>query len=553
MELFGYQITKKVASKEAKKEKEVISFAPKPEDDGVSATVAAGGYYGQYVDLDGTASSNDRDLIIKYREAAQQPECDSAISDIVDAAIASSNNGAPADLVLNDLEQPDSIKKKIAEEFNNVLSLYKFNKTGENLFRKWYVDGRVYFHVIIDEKNPKRGILELRPIESLFMKKIKEVKKVTDAKTDVAIQKVVNEYYVYSEDYSGSGAGVVGSGNQSSVSGVKISKEAIINVSSGLLDATQKRVVSYLHKALKPVNQLRMMEDSLVMYRYSRAPERRIFYIDVGNLPKGKAEEYVQGIMNKYRNKLVYDAQTGDIKDDRRHMSMLEDFWLPRREGGRGTEITTLPGGENLGQIDDILFFQKKLYKTLNVPITRLDSEDSFNLGRASEISRDEVKFQKFIDRIRKKFSTILIEALRIQLILKGIISQNEWEEVAEDISINFLEDNYFAELKENEILKERIDMLDSLSDHIGKFYSTKWIRNTILRQTDEDIDRINKEISSEGDDVDDDEEDLDLDVESTKIPTQPDSIEEDSAARKAELHEAQLKMIDSMSKILDD
>lgn len=553
MELFGYQITKKVASKEVKKEKEVISFAPKPEDDGVSATVAAGGYYGQYVDLDGTASSNDRDLIIKYREAAQQPECDSAISDIVDAAIASSNNGAPADLVLNDLEQPDSIKKKIAEEFNNVLSLYKFNKTGENLFRKWYVDGRVYFHVIIDEKNPKRGILELRPIESLFMKKIKEVKKVTDAKTDVAIQKVVNEYYVYSEDYSGSGAGVVGSGNQSSVSGVKISKEAIINVSSGLLDATQKRVVSYLHKALKPVNQLRMMEDSLVMYRYSRAPERRIFYIDVGNLPKGKAEEYVQGIMNKYRNKLVYDAQTGDIKDDRRHMSMLEDFWLPRREGGRGTEITTLPGGENLGQIDDILFFQKKLYKTLNVPITRLDSEDSFNLGRASEISRDEVKFQKFIDRIRKKFSTILIEALRIQLILKGIISQNEWEEVAEDISINFLEDNYFAELKENEILKERIDMLDSLSDHIGKFYSTKWIRNTILRQTDEDIDRINKEISSEGDDVDDDEEDLDLDVESTKIPTQPDSIEEDSAARKAELHEAQLKMIDSMSKILDD
>jgi hypothetical protein len=545
MELFGYQITKKVGSKELKKEKEVVSFAPKPEDDGVSSTVAAGGYYGQYVDLDGTASSNDRDLIIKYREAAQQPECDSAISDIVDAAIASANNGAPAELILNDLDQPDSIKKKIAEEFDNVLSLYKFNKTGENLFRKWYIDGRVYFHVIIDEKNPKRGILELRPIESLFMKKIKEVKKVTDTKTDVAIQKVVNEYYVYSEDYSGSGAGVVGSGSQGSVSGVKISKEAIINVTSGLLDATQKRVVSYLHKALKPVNQLRMMEDSLVMYRYSRAPERRIFYIDVGNLPKGKAEEYVQGIMNKYRNKLVYDAQTGDIKDDRRHMSMLEDFWLPRREGGRGTEITTLPGGENLGQIDDILFFQKKLYKTLNVPITRLDSEDSFNLGRASEISRDEVKFQKFIDRIRKKFSNILIEALRIQLILKGIISQSEWEEIVEDISIDFLEDNYFAELKENEILKERIDMLDSLSDHIGKFYSTKWIRNNILRQTDEDIDRINKEISSEGDD----REDGDIDIESIEKITQLDNIEEeDNAVRKAELHEAQLKRTSSSS-----
>jgi len=508
MELFGYQITKKVASKEVKKEKDLISFAPKPEDDGVAATVAAGGYYGQYIDLDGTASSNDRDLIIKYREAAQQPECDSAISDIVDAAIASASIGAPVTIALNELDQPDSIKKQITEEFDNILSLYKFNKTGENLFRKWYVDGRIYFHVIIDDKNPKRGILELRPVESLFMKKIKEVKKVTDTKTNVAVPKVINEYYVYSEDYSGSGAGVVGSDQNSSISGVKISKDAIIDVTSGLLDATQKRVISYLHKALKPVNQLRMMEDSLVMYRYSRAPERRIFYIDVGNLPKGKAEEYVQGIMNKYRNKLVYDASTGDIKDDRRHMSMLEDFWLPRREGGRGTEITTLPGGENLGQIDDILFFQKKLYKTLNVPITRLEAEDSFNLGRASEISRDEVKFQKFIDRIRKKFSTILIEALRIQLILKGVISQSEWEDIVEDISIDFIEDNYFSELKENEILKERIDMLDSLNDHIGKFYSTKWIRNNILRQSDEDIERIDKEIDDEGP-IDDDQDDF--------------------------------------------
>ena len=515
MELFGYQITKRVSSKEDKKEKDVISFAPKPEDDGVSATVAAGGYYGQYIDLDGTASSNDRDLVIKYREAAQQPECDSAVSDIVDAAIASATNGAPAEIILNELEQPDSIKKKISEEFDNILSLYKFNKNGETMFRKWYVDGRIYFHVIIDEKNPKRGIVELRPIESLFMKKVKEVKKVTDAKTNITTQKIVNEYYVYSEDYSGSGAGVVGSGNQNtSISGVKISKEAIINVTSGLLDATQKRVVSYLHKALKPVNQLRMMEDSLVMYRYSRAPERRIFYIDVGNLPKGKAEEYVQGIMNKYRNKLVYDAQTGDIKDDRRHMSMLEDFWLPRREGGRGTEITTLPGGENLGQIDDILFFQKKLYKTLNVPISRLEADDSFNLGRASEISRDEVKFQKFVDRIRKKFSNILIEALRIQLILKGIISESDWEKIAENISIDFIEDNYFSELKENEILKERIDMLGTLNEYVGKFYSTKWIRNNILRQSDDDIERIDKEIADEGSDIEGEEGEGDLDSE---------------------------------------
>ena len=551
MELFGYNITKRVGAKDIAKEKEVVSFTPKPEDDGVSSTVAAGGYYGQYVDLDGTASSNDRDLIIKYREASQQPECDSAISDIVDAAIASSSIGAPAELILNKLDQPDSIKKQISEEFDNVLSLYKFNKTGENLFRKWYVDGRIYFHVIIDDKNPKRGIIELRPVESLFMKKIKEVKKVTDAKTDVAVQKIVNEYYVYSEDYSGSGAGV--QTKNSAVSGVKISKEAIINVSSGLLDATQKRVVSYLHKALKPVNQLRMMEDALVMYRVARAPERRIFYIDVGNLPKGKAEEYVQGIMNKYRNKLVYDASTGDIKDDRRHMSMLEDFWLPRREGGRGTEITTLPGGENLGQIDDILFFQKKLYKTLNVPVTRLDSDDSFNIGRASEISRDEVKFQKFVDRIRKKFSTILLEALRIQLILKGVISQNDWQDIAENIAIDFVEDNYFAELKENEILKERIDMLDSLSDHIGKFYSTKWIRNNILRQTDEDIERINVEISDEGGDEDEGKDEKDLDLESVQEPIENIMIDEESEKRAEELHEAQIKMIDSMSKVLVD
>ena len=557
MELFGYNITKRVGAKDIAKEKEVVSFTPKPEDDGVSSTVAAGGYYGQYVDLDGTASSNDRDLIIKYREASQQPECDSAISDIVDAAIASSSIGAPAELILSKLDQPDSIKKQISEEFSNVLSLYKFNKTGENLFRKWYVDGRIYFHVIIDDKNPKRGIIELRPVESLFMKKIKEVKKVTDAKTDVAVQKIVNEYYVYSEDYSGSGAGV--QTKNSAVSGVKISKEAIINVSSGLLDATQKRVVSYLHKALKPVNQLRMMEDALVMYRVARAPERRIFYVDVGNLPKGKAEEYVQGIMNKYRNKLVYDASTGDIKDDRRHMSMLEDFWLPRREGGRGTEITTLPGGENLGQIDDILFFQKKLYKTLNVPVTRLDSDDSFNIGRASEISRDEVKFQKFVDRIRKKFSTILLEALRIQLILKGVISQNDWQDIAENIAIDFVEDNYFAELKENEILKERIDMLDSLSDHIGKFYSTKWIRNNILRQTDEDIERINVEISDEGEesdeggDEDEGKDEKDLDLESVQEPIENIMIDEESEKRAEELHEAQIKMIDSMSKVLVD
>jgi hypothetical protein len=392
-----------------------------------------------------------------------------------------------------------------------VLSLYNFNNNGESLFRQWYIDGRLYFHVIINDSQPKLGIKELRLVEPICMKKVKEVQKVTDPKTRASIQKVVGEYYIYSEDYAGSAT--ADKTTNTSLNGVKIAKDAIIDVSSGILDANKKKVVSHLHKALKPVNQLRMMEDSLVMYRVSRAPERRIFYIDVGNLPKGKAEEYVQGIMSKYRNKLVYDASTGDIKDDRRHMSMLEDFWLPRREGGRGTEITTLPGGENLGQIDDIIFFQKKLYKTLNVPVSRLDTEASFNIGRSSEISRDEVKFQKFIDRIRKKFSYILSEALRIQLVLKGIISQSDWEDIKEEIAFDFIEDNHFAELKENEVLRERIEMLDTLGEHVGKFYSTRWIRLNILRQSEEDIKKIDKEIADEAELIDDDIDIDDVDV----------------------------------------
>ena len=508
MDLFGYKITKKLSKKEDEK---LISFAPKPEEDGVSSIVSAGGgYYGQYVDIDGDKTANDRDLILKYREAAQQPECDSAISDIVDAAIASgTKGGVPVELDLSELDQPDNIKKQVLEEFDNVLKLYKFNLTGESLFRQWYIDGRLYFHVIIDENRPNIGIRELRLIEPLHMKKVKEIKKIPDPKSGAVIQKVVGEYYIYAEDSNISME--AGQTSANSLTGVKIAKEAIVDVSSGILDASKKRVISYLHKALKPVNQLRMMEDSLVMYRVSRAPERRIFYIDVGNLPKGKAEEYVQSIMSKYRNKLVYDASTGDIKDDRRHMSMLEDFWLPRREGGRGTEITTLPGGENLGQIDDILFFQKKLFKALNVPISRLESDSTFNLGRSSEISRDEVKFQKFVDRIRKRFSLILTEALKIQLILKGIISKSDWDEMKEEISVDFISDSYFSELKENEVLKERIEMLDTLSEHIGRFYSAKWVRMNILQQSEQEIAEIDKEIEDEKDKFDDELEGMDV------------------------------------------
>ncbi len=540
MELFGYQITKKIGSRENKLDKDLKSFVPKRDDEGSSSVVTTGGYYGQYVDVDGTSNDSENELIVKYREAASQPECDQAINDIVDGAIASGDDSAPADLNMNDSELPDSIKKQIQDEFRKILSLYKFNRRASELFKEWYIDGRLYFHVVTDEKNFNKGIKELRQVNPLYLKKVKEVKKVLDQKTGVKVPKIIAEYYIYSE--SGDGEG----------SGVKIAKEAIVSCPSGLLDINQEKVISHLHKSMKLVNQLRMMEDSLVMYRVSRAPERRIFYIDVGNLPKGKAEEYVQSVMSKYRNKLVYDSSTGEIRDDRRHMSMLEDFYMPRREGGRGTEITTLPGGENLGQIDDVVFFQKKLYKSLNVPVARLEQDTGYAFGRPSEVSRDEVKFQKFIDKLRKRFSFLLIDALRIQLILKGIIKQSEWEAIEESISIDFVEDNYFSELKEAEIIKERVEALNIVSEFVGQYYSKAWVRRSILRQSDEDIRQIQNEIEDEKKEEPDD----DLELESIEVnQTSQDiiEIEEDSEKRKEDLHEAQKKMFDSMTRILED
>ena len=493
MELFGYEITRKVQVKDKEKEKK-ISPIPKTDDVGgmTVQSTAAGAYFGQYVDMEGTTSDSEHDLILKYREASRQPECDTAVSDIVDAAIASSDKSAPVEIVMDELDMADNIKKQILEEFNKVLELYKFNMRSADIFRDWYVDGRCYFHIIIDEANPKRGILELRPIEPLALQKVKEVKKTTDPKTKIEFEEIVNEYYIYSEKFNTKHA------TNHKIGGVKIAKDAIIFSNSGITDPTRKRIVSHLHKAIKLVNQLRMMEDSLVVYRVSRAPERRIFYIDVGNLPKNKAEEYIQNVVSKYRNKLVYDASTGEITDDRRHMSMLEDFYLPRREGGRGTEIDTLAGGENLGQIEDVIFFQKKLYRALNVPLGRLEEDASYAFGRATEVSRDEVKFQRFVDRLRKKFSSIFLDALRTQLILKGIIKKVEWPEIAESINIDFIEDNYFSELKEHEIMKERLEMASSFQDLVGKYYSVKWLRANILRQSDEDIDRMNKEIEDE-------------------------------------------------------
>ena len=432
-------------------EEQPASFVPPTSDDG-STAIAAGGYYGQYLDLEGDAAKTDVDLIRKYRISAEQPECDMAIEDIVNESIVHEEHEAPVDINLDDLEQPNSIKKEIKAEFDRICQLLNFNLNGQDIFRRWYVDGRLYFHIIVNEENRDEGILELRAVDALRIRKVREIKEETDSTTGAKIIKTLDEYYLYQDG-----------GLQKSDVGLKINKDAVCYVPSGILDASRKRVLSPLHKALKPVNQLRMMEDALVIYRLSRAPERRIFYIDVGNLPKGKAEEYMRHIMNQYRNKLVYDAVTGEIRDDRKHMSMLEDFWLPRREGGRGTEISTLPGGENLSQIDDIVFFQKKLYRSLNVPISRLEPDTGFNLGKSSEITRDEVKFQKFINKLRKKFSALFFELLRVQLILKGVITEEDWAELKESIRFDFRKDNFFSEMKDSEILTGRIEQLNAI------------------------------------------------------------------------------------------
>jgi hypothetical protein len=493
--IFGYEIAKSLSKG---KEKEVVSPIPKVDDeDGLNVTVG-GGYFGQYVDLSESSATSDHDLIRKYREVALQPECDLAIADITDAAIASSEDKPPVSLKFTS-SHPEEVEKEIVKEFKNVLKLYKFNRRANEYFRNWYVDGKSYFNVIVDNANPQKGIVEIRPIEATHINKIREVKTETDEKTKVEYEKVIDEYYVYSPEAAGQTSG--------NINGVKIANDAIIQTNSGLKDSANLRTLGYLHKALKLANQLRYMEDSLVVYRVSRAPERRIFYIDVGNLPKGKAEEYVQQVVSRYRNKLVYDATTGNITDDRRHMSMLEDFYLPRREGGRGTEITTLSGGENLGQIEDVLFFQKKLYRALNVPVARLEQETQYTTGKSNEISRDEVKFQKFIDRLRKRFAHMLLDALRIQLILKGVIVEKDWDDIEESINIDFLEDNYFAELKEFEILRERLEMAQMLEDLVGKYISDEYVRKTILRQSSDDIARLDKEIAAEKEASDDDED----------------------------------------------
>jgi hypothetical protein len=484
-ELFGFSITRAKKPTDPKQ-----AFTTTQVDDGTQ-TIAAGGYFGQYLDMEGTAKS-EADLIRRYREVALHPECDMAIEDIVNEAIVANELRDAVRVNVTDLPYGKDVRRKIEDEFKEVLRLLNFNTRGHDIFRRWYVDGRIYYHKIIDRESPVKGITELKYIDPRKVKKIREIrKKRPDGPVPHGLTVVDEfvEYFLYNEK------GVVGS---TSGMGLKIAPDTIAFCPSGMIDQNKNMVLSYLHKAIKPVNQLRMIEDATVIYRIARAPERRIFKIDVGNLPKVKAEQYLRDVMARYRNKLVYDAQTGEIRDDRNYMSMLEDFWLPSREGGRGTDITTLPGGQNLGEIADIEYFRSKLYRSLNVPVSRLETSAGFNIGRASEITRDELKFTKFVQRLRKKFTELFNDILRTQLILKGIINEDDWYTMRDTIQYDFLQDGHFAELKQTEMLRERLALANEMRDYIGKFYSVQYVRKSVLKQNDREIEDMDIQIKKE-------------------------------------------------------
>jgi len=483
----------------------IVSPVPPNNEDG-SDFYLSSGFFGSYVDIEGVYRT-EFDLIKRYREMALHPECDSAIEDIVNEAIVSDTNDSPISIELSNLNASDGIKKKIREEFKYILELLDFDKKSHEIYRNWYVDGRLYYHKVIDLKNPQAGIQELRYIDALKMRYVRQQKQLEKEKRQSRLANVNNndpmnyefpeieEYYVYNPKMT---YPTTNPSSMGGTGGIKFSKDSITYCTSGLVDRNKGSTLSYLHKAIKSLNQLRMIEDSLVIYRLSRAPERRIFYIDVGNLPKVKAEQYLRDVMMRYRNKLVYDANTGEIRDDKKFMAMLEDFWLPRREGGRGTEITTLPGGQNLGEITDIEYFKKKLYRSLNVPPSRMDGEGGFNLGRSSEILRDEVKFSKFVSRLRKRFSYMFSDMLKTQLILKNIITPEDWDLMDEHIQYDFLYDNHFAELKDAELLNERLGMVQVAEPYVGKYFSQDYVRRKILRQTDEEILEQDKIIKKE-------------------------------------------------------
>ena len=488
VELFGFTIGRTQKEKEAR---EKASFAlPEYDDGALDVSGTPGGAYATYLDMEG-AAKNEMDLIQRYRQMSLYPECELAVDDIVNEAIVCDREEAPISINLENVNLSPDIKEKIQENFHEVSDLLRMRDGGYDIFKKWYVDGRLYYHIIIDPNNTKRGILELRPIDALKIKKVRQILPPKDP-SDLQAPPRVEEYFSFND------GGIDGKkGGQI----VRVAPDSIAYAHSGLLNEDRKMVLSYLHKAIKPLNQLRMIEDAVVIYRISRAPERRIFYIDVGNLPKIKAEQYLKDIMTRYKNKMVYDAETGELRDDRKHMSMLEDYWLPRREGGRGTEITTLPGGENLGELDDVIYFQKKLYKALNVPSSRLEQDSGFVLGRAAEISRDEVKFTRFIERLRNRFGHLFNTCLEKQLILKGILTLNDWRMIEQKIHYEWQTDSQFAELKEAEMLTERLNLLQSMNfadEIVGNFYSKEFVRKRILKQTQEEIMEIDKQIELE-------------------------------------------------------
>ena len=485
--LFGFEISRR---KNEEEQASQPSFTPPNNEDG-ALTISSAAYYGTYVDLDGTAK-NEVELISRYREMAMQPEIESAIDDIMNEALVQDDDGKIIEIVLDDLDQPEKIKKAIKDEFHTILRLLNYKHMAQDIFRRYYIDGRLYYNVLIDKENPIAGIKELRYIDPRKLRKVREIKKKKDERTGAEIIDVYNEYYIYNDKV------VTGSSSNYGPVGVRITLDSIVSVVSGLMDSRRAVVLSYLHKAIKPLNQLRMIEDATVIYRISRAPERRIFYIDVGNLPKLKAEQYLRDIMVKYKNKLVYDAQTGEVRDDRKFLSMMEDFWLPRREGGKGTEITTLPGGQNLGELEDVKYFQKKLYNSLSVPISRLEPNQGFSIGRVAEVTRDELKFAKFVDRLRNKFSDIFNQALRVQCVLKGICTADEWDQFKEHIYYDFIKDNNFSELKDAELMRERLSLLSAVDPYTGRYFSQAWIQRHVLRLTDDEIKEMQDEIDEE-------------------------------------------------------
>jgi len=534
IDLFGFTIGRKEEIEKLKSDN-LKSFVPPQDNDG-ALEIAPGGVYGTYVDLEGTAKS-EAELVTRYREMSTQPEADLAIDDIVNEAIVYNEKDPAVSIVLDDLKVSQSIKTRIRSEFDKVLRLLHFTTNAYEVFRRWYIDGRLYYHIVIDEKNPRDGIQELRQVDPRKIRKVKQPVKSKDDKMNAIITKGYIEYYIYHPR-----------GINRSNQGLKISKDSVIFCHTGLLDNRMAMVLGHLHKAIKPLNQLRMLEDATVIYRLARAPERRIFYIDVGNLPKMKAEQYLRDMMVKHKNKLVYDAQTGEVRDDRKFMTMLEDFWLPRREGGRSTEITTLPGGQNLGEMEDVEYFKKKLYKALNVPISRMEPESNFNLGRASEITRDELKFTKFVARLRNRFTQLFDNILETQLILTGVTSRKEWHEMREHIHYDFLEDNHFSELKYSEIMGDRLRLLGEVDSYVGKYFSKQYVRSHVLRMTEDEIADEDKQMDVE--EREEPDEDMPNDQQAPEQEQEPEQQESFQAANT--ISEEEKTLVNKMTKIME-